>query len=269
MGCAPVKKPGRTLSIRPLRKIAIYGSHEASLVDAPWDDDSWEHWGHASSRAWYRRELDRYFDLHPRACWSRGGKKTSLYPKWLKRNTVPIYMQDKFDEIPASIRYPKGRVLTEFSFAHHRHHFRNQVAWMVALALIEGVDTIGLWGIEYGTRSEYQIQRGSCEYWLGLLDGRGVKVVLPEQCTLLNDPRRLYGYESHDAETGKRVPEYAEKDWDSKKEIKPTIPGVNPGDLVAPPAALIPQIELEEMENPRPAWAFVPPVLKGNGRAHG
>ena len=35
------------------RKIALCGSHSASLTDAPWTDPSWEFWGHASSRAWY------------------------------------------------------------------------------------------------------------------------------------------------------------------------------------------------------------------------
>ena len=58
--------------------------------------------------------MDRYFDLHPKACWDRGGKKGNAYPKWLGRNTVPIYMQKAWDEVPASIEYPLGRILLEF-----------------------------------------------------------------------------------------------------------------------------------------------------------
>jgi hypothetical protein len=99
---APLPRPAVA---RTGRKIALCGSHSASAEDAPWNDPSWEFWGHASSRAWYRREMDRYFDLHVRACWTRGGKKGARYPKWLAANTVPIYMQDKYPDVPASVKY--------------------------------------------------------------------------------------------------------------------------------------------------------------------
>lgn len=255
---APVEPP-RAVT-RTVRKIAMCGSHDASLADAPWSDPSWEFWGHASSRGWYRRRMDRYFDLHVRACWTRAGKKGAAYPKWLGQQTTPIYMQDHYPEVPASVRYPKGQILNEFPDA--RGYFTNQVAWMIALALTEGVTTIGLFGVNYSTQGEYERQRGSAEYWLGRAAGAGVRIVLPEQCSLLREPARLYGYESHDETTGALLPEYLPKVWKPQDTIRPVRAGEAVPDLVIPPEILA-QIAAEEQEHPRPAWA----MTRTDGRA--
>lgn len=248
-------EPPRFVAARTVRKVALCGSHDASLTDAPWTDPSWEFWGHASSRGWYRRRMDRYFDLHVRACWSRGGRKGAAYPKWLARQTVPIYMQDVYPEVPASVKYPKGQILAEFADA--RPYFTNQVAWMIALALTEGVTHLGLFGINYGTQGEYERQRGSAEYWLGRAAGMGVRIILPEQCTLLREPALLYGYESHDEQTGALKAEYQPKVWKPQETIKPVAPG-QIVKLAQPPANLVAVIAAEEKEFPRPEWAFRP-----------
>lgn len=246
--------PPRPATTRTGRKIALCGSHSASLTDAPWGDPSWEFWGHASSRAWYKHQMDRYFDLHPPACWTRGGKKTAQYPQWLAKNLVPIYMQKKYPEVPASVAYPKGRILLEFADA--RGYFTNHVAWMIALAITEGVSTIGLFGVNYSTESEYIRQRGSCEYWLGRAAGMGVRVVLPEQCTLLREPSRLYGFDSHDETTGALRDEYKLKDW-KPRAIQPVVPG-QMVKRAEPPAELVEAIKIEEEDYPRPEWSFGP-----------
>lgn len=198
--------------------------------------------------------MDRYFDLHPRACWSRGGKKSPGYVKWLAQNTVPIFMQERYPDVPASLKYPKRRMLLEFADA--RGYFTNHVSWMIALALSEGVSTIGLFGINYGTEGEYVRQRGSAEYWLGRAAGAGVRVVLPEQCTLLCEPALLYGYESHDETTGALREEYKVKIW-KEPQIVPIVPGQKVK-LVEPPEHLRAVIEREEREHPRPEWALGP-----------
>ena len=235
------------------RKIALCGSYSLSLEDAPWEDPSWEFWGHASSHAWYKRQMDRYFDLHVKACWTRGGKKGASYPQWLKANTVPIYMQEKYPEVPASVKYPKGRILLEF--ADSRGYFTNHVAWMIALALTEGVSVLGLFGVNYSSESEYMRQRGSCEYWLGRAAGMGVRVILPEQCSLLREPGLLYGYDSHDRTTGILKDEYKPKLWESK-EKKLLVPG-QPIPTLEPPGHLRQIIAKEEAEYPRPEWARI------------
>jgi hypothetical protein len=240
--------PPRAVS-RSVRKIALLGSHSASLRSCPWDDPSWELWGHAAARAWYARNLDRYFDLHRKECREREYRKHTKYPDWLAGNTVPIYMWEHYKEIPASIKYPKDRILLEYGGV--RRYFKNHLAWMIALAFSEGVTHLALFGINYGHHTEYEIQRGSAEYWLGRAEERGVHLILPDECTLLQEPKGLYGYESHD-DKGRLLDHWKPK---VKDVITPLVPG-KPADLVEPPEHVREQIEEETRVFPRPDWAF-------------
>ena len=177
-----------------LRKIGLLGCHR-SIVGAPFEDPSWELWAHTA--VWrtrhMRRAPDRYFELHPRE-WidAEGGWKKGYYVEWLQRCRIPIFMQEAYRDIPTAIQYPKDRILAEF-----RRYFTSQTAWMIALALTEGVTHIGLWGISYEHYTEYATQRAGAEYWLGVAEGRGVKIVIPSDTALLRTPWRLYGYQSH------------------------------------------------------------------------
>lgn len=174
-------------------------------------------------------------------------------------------MQQRYPEVPASIAYPKRRILQEFGYP--RPYFTNHAAWIIALALSEGVSVIGLWGINYGIRTEYQIQRASAEYWIGRAVERGVQVVLPEQCTLLREPAGLYGYESHDPVTGKRLPEYMEKAWKSEEDIHPVEEGKPVPKRPEPTPEIRAQIELEEADHLRPDWSLGPLPNRTDGGA--
>jgi hypothetical protein len=182
----PVAGQGR------LRKIALIGS--AATVDlAPWYDGTWEIWAHATCYAYCKR-VDRYFDLHP---WDWiTGKPVPGYVEWLKGLRTPIYMQRKFRDVPASVRYPRERVMAE-----HPRYFTSHAAWMIALALSEGVTHLGFFGIHYALDEEHKKQRTGCEFWMGVAHGRGVQIVNPEGSPLIREPNWLYGYESH---TGKK-----------------------------------------------------------------
>lgn len=192
-------------------------------------------------------------------------KKKGKYVSWLKSNVIPIYMQEKYKEIPASIRYPKERILMEYGGI--RRYFANHLAWMIALAFSEGVTTIGLFGINYGARSEWELQRGCAEYWLGRAEERGVQLLLPDECTLLAQPKGLYGYESHD-HTGTLVPEY--------RSSRPDLPSPVLNMKAIPPPELAAEIAADEAQ--RPEWAkwmmqpnpeAVAAIAKGNGETHG
>jgi hypothetical protein len=200
-------KPRRPVMAGPgrPRKIAILGGAESTLKHAPWHDSTWELWSHASCRHKCEREPDVLFDLHPPELWRNPSKKfwDRTYVKWLKQSHIPIYMQDHYKDIPASIRYPFETMITEFP----KGYMTNHVAYMMALALMEGVTHIGLYGCHYDSNSEYGPQRGCAEYWCGVAEGRGVQVLIPPGCDLLMKPSLLYGYQSHP--DGKRDPSYS------------------------------------------------------------
>lgn len=194
---APRVGPGQ------LRKVAFLGGGK-TLKYAPWHDETWELWAHASCRHLCQRDPDLLWDMHPRALWDDPKKKVwdPLYGKWLRTNRIPIMMQERYADVPSSMRYPFETMITEFP----RGYMPNHVAYMSALALMEGVTHVALFGCDYNTNSEYGPQRGGAEYWLGILEGRGVQVLLPPLCDLLSKPALLYGYESHP--NGKRDPSY-------------------------------------------------------------
>jgi hypothetical protein len=202
--------PPRTDRSVTARKVALIGS-APTLDHAPWHDPSWEIWAHATCHNLCVR-VDRYFDLHPWR-WITG-KKVPGYVDFLTTTRTPVYLQHVQKEVPASRRYPKERILAEF-----RPYFTSHLAWMAALALTEGVTTIGLWGIHYEHDKEHLDQRPGCEYWVGFLEGRGVTVVIPEANPVCKTPAWLYGYESHEGKLHTRA-----KTGASPTQVKPDTP---------------------------------------------
>jgi hypothetical protein len=181
-----------TIGVGRLRKIALIGSAQ-TVYHAPWFDPTWEIWAHATVHRFCQR-VDRYFDLHP---WQWiTSKQVPGYVDWLKALQTPIYMQRQFADVPASVRFPRERVMAE-----HPRYFTSHAAWMIALALSEGVTHLGFFGIHYAMDEEHRKQRAGCEFWMGVAHGKGVQLVVPEGAPLLREPGWLYGYESH---TGKQ-----------------------------------------------------------------
>jgi hypothetical protein len=196
--------PRRSPPFFRTKKLALVGNTESKIY-TPWADPTWTIAAHPCSSKYCERQPDWYFDLHGPQNF-RVGKGWSInYLQWLQSLTVPVFMQREEPDIPMSVKFPKQRILAEF-----RAYFTNHVAWMIALAMTEGVTHIGLFGCEYKHQFERGQQRGSAEFWLGMFEGRGGHVILPPGCSLLNDPPELYGYESHDS-NGKLLPSYLPK----------------------------------------------------------
>ncbi|HYE86869.1 MAG TPA: hypothetical protein VEA16_10975 [Vicinamibacterales bacterium] len=222
-----------------VKKIALIGT-APTVKFAPWDDLSWSIWAHASAARLVKR-CDRFFDQHPENCYREQRKNGFIdYFAWLKRQTTPIYMQEKVKEIPASVRYPKERIRAEFPYP-----VGSQGAWMLALALTEGVTHLGLFGVHYAHCTEYREQRANFEFWLGLAVGRGVQLVIPEGNPLLKEPELLYAYETHTPEQYAKRKEIALKaKQDAVKSSKPglrtAMPGFDPSKLRVATSSEIP-----------------------------
>jgi hypothetical protein len=191
---SPVARPVPVGPSRP-RKVGLVGGAPASLACAPWQDPSWEFWAHASVvQALPPGRCDRLFDLHPKHCFTERLKHGfANYYEFLQRCSTPIYMQEQYQAIPSAVKYPLALVQQQWPGTP----FGSMAAYMIALALLEGVTTIGLFGIDYQHESEYEEQRANCEHWVGIAKGAGVQVIIPTASPLCHEPTMLYAYETH------------------------------------------------------------------------
>lgn len=178
---------------KTVKKVAIVGGGP-SRRHAPFDDESWEIWAF-SSRAWTYPRVDRWFELHSMtdlrqqlAGYKRGRRSYRGYMRMLRRMSCPVYMQKVHPKIPTSVAYPLDQVLERFGRC-----FTSTVSYAVALAILEGYDVIGLWGIDV-RRKEYRHQRPALRYLLALAKQQGIEVVLPPQARLRvpGKPRFVY-----------------------------------------------------------------------------
>jgi len=70
-------------------------------------------------------------------------------------------------------------------------YLSSTIAYELALAIHEGFAEIHIYGVDLNTESEYAWQKPGVEYLIGVAVGRGIKVVIPDNCALLKAP--LYG----------------------------------------------------------------------------
>jgi hypothetical protein len=183
-------------------KVAIIGGASTRNA-APYADLTWDIWAFSSLRQ-YTPRISRWFEMHalddlqgqlredtPRRL------SYQNYLKFLQELTCPIYMQRAYQEIPTSVEYPLDTALATFGRC-----FTSTASYLLALAILEGYQTIGVWGIHLTERTVYARQRPGVEYLLGVAQQRGVHIYLPRRSPLRIPVRPvlpatdvLYGYD--------------------------------------------------------------------------
>lgn len=165
------------------RKVAIVGGGPTRR-DAPFDDPAWEIWGF-SSKDWKIPRVTRWFEIHAwedleqqLAAPKRGRRTFSDYIRFMSELDAPVYVQRPLPQIPRCVEFPVDRLLAEFGRC-----FTSTASYLVGLAIVEGVDVIGLWGINPTSRS-FAYQLPSLQYLLGHARRRGIEVCLPRSLRL-------------------------------------------------------------------------------------
>ncbi len=178
------------------RKIAIVG-FTVSRNDAPYDDPEWEIWPlnnlHLHLLPEQTAAATCWFDLHE----DETIDKDVPHTDWLKAGKAPVLVARPREEWPSSVLFPMDELMdywTAQGIAGARY-ITNSVSWITAFALAsllssgDGTGEIGMFGIDMAVMgdgsSEYAVQRPSCEYWLGLAEGRGIKVSISRRADLL------------------------------------------------------------------------------------
>lgn len=87
-------------------------------------------------------------------------------------------------------------------------YFSNTVCYMIALAVLEEVDSLDLYGVNQSGLFEYMEQRRAVEFWLGIAIGRGIAVTIHAPSKLLQNKFLLpYGYEANEGQKNARKKE--------------------------------------------------------------
>ena len=172
----------------PREKVAIIGFAASSKDLAPYDDPTWSCWG---LNQLYRHipRADRWIEIH--ANWNDHVVEGTDHHKWLSEAPIPIYMAERVESIPNSVKFPLDRIMRQ---GGHPDYFTSTVAFGIALAIEEGFKEIGLWGIDLIVGDEYFYQKPCAEFWLGVAHGKGITITLPNTTALCKQSHR-YGYQ--------------------------------------------------------------------------
>lgn len=140
-------------------KIAIVGMADFT-EEIP---DDFEIWVIAQYLSYFTK-YDRAFECHeydepPNDTW-----KMFIDDPW-----VPFYVPEHYASI-----YPNAKTIPckELSEKYFRS-FGSTISYMLAQAIYEGADEISLYGV--ALCDEYEGQRPSAFYWLGVANGMGIK----------------------------------------------------------------------------------------------
>lgn len=170
------------------KKVAICGFAPYSLSETPWNNEEFEFWGLNELYMGTPNKFTRWFEMHHRSIIERTTRDHN-HLEWMQKAKIPIYMQEHYEDIPYSVRYPKEEVFKQF-----RPYFTNSISWMIAIAIMEEFEEIHIYGVDMAVEGEYSWERPSCEYFLGVAEGRGIRVYIPRQSDLLK-AQYLYGYQ--------------------------------------------------------------------------
>ena len=178
----------------PLRRLAIVGSHPATVANAPWNDLGVE--------IWLFNEAPQKTDKYPRwdACLQihREEVYSSLtnwvnkdHWEWLQQDhgNKKIWMQDVDSRVPNSVKYPLDEILAMTPF----RYMRSSPAMALALAVYLGYKHIEIYGSELSSNTEYAYQGPNFTFWMGYALGHGVDLQM--KCWEREFFQPIYGYD--------------------------------------------------------------------------
>lgn len=92
---------------------------------------------------------------------------------------IPVYMQREWKRVGRSRIFPFDEIRAKWG-----DYFGCSFTWMMAHALLEGVDEVAFFGVAL-QGNEYYYQRPSLERMIGYAEGTGVKITVDETSDLL------------------------------------------------------------------------------------
>lgn len=185
---------------RKRKKVCIVGYAENSRHLAWWDDPDCEIWGVNQLYRFIPR-ADRWFQIHrdwnDKSKWAQDTDQAA----WIRQAPIPTYMIRHDPSLPNSVTYPVEWVKEQLGLAGDKDlpgtgldYFTSTIAFMYALAIAEGFEQIGIYGIDLIIGREYFFEKACVEFYMGIAHAKGIGIHKPTNCALLWQSHR-YGYE--------------------------------------------------------------------------
>ncbi len=207
--------------------VILYGTNTLTRHLIDWERTDCEYWcwnevGSLKDDrpGYWARRVDLLIQIHAAPIWrnhnnlnhgrqqATNGVPSNSHYDWLMRpHEYPIYMQEHYDDVPSSVKYPKEEIIKELlphiwrdinlpdvnraEFIEQVENFTSSTAYAIALAIYQGKKQIEIAGIEMTSDTEYVRQRPGVLFWLGIAVGRGINVVLHSPLLMKDKP---YGY---------------------------------------------------------------------------
>lgn len=194
------------------RKIAIVG-YTTSANEAPYADPEWEIWGMNDLYSVQRKSMDfktvyaaggfhAWFDLHKLT--KKYEEDKAAHFAWLHTpQKMPVVVWDSEGMPENCVTYPREQMVERFG-----NYFTNTVSWQMALAIsmLEGFEgaELAIYGVNMSVGVEYESQKPSVEYFIGLARGMNIPVHIPVGSDLLK-AAVLYGAEDDEMAVRLRI----------------------------------------------------------------
>lgn len=201
--------------------VLLYGTNTFTRHLIDWERTDCEYWcwneiGSLKDDrpGYWAQRVDLLLQIHAAPIWRNhnnlnhgrhqkvmDGTQSNSHYDWLQRpHEFPIYMQDHYDDVPSSVKYPKEEIVKALlpnvwrdvaGDVSQVENFTSSTAYAIALAIYQGKKQIEISGIEMTSDTEYVRQRPGVYFWLGIAAGRGINVVLHSPLLMNEKP---YGY---------------------------------------------------------------------------
>jgi len=194
-----------------MKKVAIIG-YGTNWSEAPFDDPEIEIWiqniGEILKYKFPR--FDRVFDIHRKKVILEEAKADPQGLEFCKTWDGTIYTLESLEELPRALEFPLDE-LTKYFFpwaiqlGKHQwidSYWTSSTEMMLALAIYDGYEEIGIYGVDMSDTPEYRDQRKGCEYMLGVAHGRGIRIKKSSTTPILRT-KFIYGYEDKQADAFK------------------------------------------------------------------
>lgn len=182
-------------------KICILGTAPTSKDLAPFDNKDIEFWVLSQDNP---KRADVVFEIHE--------KSMLTHEMYKPENILRKYPNQKFitvetiEGLTNQDKYPLDEIKS-FLCEHgaNENYLMSSISYMLAYAIYQNVDEIYLYGVDMIASDEYAYQRSNCEWLIGIAQGKGIKVIIPEQSKLLKS-RFRYGTKESIEEINENYP---------------------------------------------------------------